>query len=441
MNKSTPSSDEPPVSPATMPKKPGGRVSSLGESEADKLFHALLEYDGFPVADTRVSITPNGTRSLRLGLHSGDRNVFNIYSRPNGDKSDAVLELSTSDLMSTLLAREDLPAEYRAAIEATQQKNSAGDSVPRIQSVFDLCSVFDRPEPIEYLVKPELPKHSVTYLAGESESGKSTLACAWGRDLLQVGHGVLLLDRDRNPRSVILNRLERLGILPSDDFRVWDACQTDDIPQPNDPRVLDWVKRMVEWTGLSPLVIVDSLVSFLLPGEDENSSTNMRALVDRCRAVNRAGGTVLLLHHPNRSGQVRGSSDFVPATDQGFIVSNHPAASHRLNRIELKVDKSRYGLVESIHYDYADGRMVRSTATRPVAAKAQTAAGEHRVKLVELLKQHPGLSTRKFEKLAGANHIRRKETRLFRESGVKSGEIRQETVGSAFRYHRAGKQP
>jgi adenylylsulfate kinase-like enzyme len=39
------------------------------------------------------------------------------------------------------------------------------------------------------------------YLAGAPECGKSTLACAWGRDLAAQGHGVLLLDRDREDEN------------------------------------------------------------------------------------------------------------------------------------------------------------------------------------------------------------------------------------------------
>jgi hypothetical protein len=185
---------------------------------------------------------------------------------------------------------------------------------------------------------------------------------------------------------------------------------------------------MAQRTARSPLVIVDSLVSFLLPGEDENSSTDMRALVDRCRDVNRSGGTVLLLHHPNRSGQIRGSSDFVPATDQGFIVSNHPRGSHRLNRIELKVDKSRYGLLETIHYNYADGRMVRSLVM-------QRAASDHTGKLIALLKEHPGIGSKKFETLAADAEIPHKAACMFLETHVQSGEIRRDGDRSKGYHH------
>jgi hypothetical protein len=216
MSKSTTSSDEPPVSPGTSPKKGGCRVSFAPQSEPEKLFNALVEYDGFPSDGTKVSITPNGSHLL-VGLHSGDQRVWNRYGRPSGDSPEPLPAPSTADRLSGLLAREDLPPDYRAALEALRQ-NGANDSVPGVRSVFELRSVFEKPEPIEYLIELELPKHSVTYLAGASESGKSTLACAWGRDMLRAGSGVLLLDRDRNPRPVILDRFERLGIVATMTF-------------------------------------------------------------------------------------------------------------------------------------------------------------------------------------------------------------------------------
>jgi RecA-family ATPase len=65
------------------------------------------------------------------------------------------------------------------------------------------------------------------------------------------------------------------------------------------------------------MVIVDSLISFLRPGESENDSTHMRAVYDRCRVLTNAGATVALIHHLGKNGVARGSSDFQPAGDQG----------------------------------------------------------------------------------------------------------------------------
>ncbi len=75
---------------------------------------------------------------------------------------------------------------------------------------------------------------------------------------------------------------------------------------------------MVAETGKSPLVIADSLVSFFEGEEDENSAVDMRALFNRCRALTKLGATVIVIHHTNRNGEARGSSDFKPASDRHF---------------------------------------------------------------------------------------------------------------------------
>src|ERR1022692_3002356 len=122
--------------------------------------------------------------------------------------------------------------------------------------------------------------------------------------------------------------LRRLGITEEPDgrFKVWDCEQDDEAPQPNSQDVLDWVKRRAAETGKPVLVIVDALVSFLLPEEDalvsfllpeedENSAGDMRRLFNRFRAVCKVGGTVLGIHHNNRQGQARGSIDYTTAAD------------------------------------------------------------------------------------------------------------------------------
>jgi hypothetical protein len=220
-------------------------------------------------------------------------------------------------------------ANHAARVQLLSASLSGGRT--SIQRVEDLESIFARRAPLEYVIEPELPVQAIVCLTGNSESGKTTLACAWARDASRNGHAVLILDRDKNPRDRICDRLERLGITSDDAlFRVWDCEQAQEPPQPNAPLIIDWVKRTRSETGKSPLVIVDSLVAFFTGDEDENSSVDMRAVFDRLRELTRWGATVILIHHTNRDGAARGSSDFKPASDQAFLVSNHNRASGRL---------------------------------------------------------------------------------------------------------------
>lgn len=63
----------------------------------------------------------------------------------------------------------------------------------------NLKPVFRGSGTTEYLIAPELPAKSVVCLTGNAESGKTTLAFAWARDLYLQGHAALILDRERNP--------------------------------------------------------------------------------------------------------------------------------------------------------------------------------------------------------------------------------------------------
>jgi KaiC/GvpD/RAD55 family RecA-like ATPase len=297
----------------------------------------------------------------------------------------------------------------------------------KIHRVEDLESIFAIRVPVAYLIKPELPAKAIVCLTGDAESGKTTLACAWAREALRLGHPVLILDRDRNPRDRICERLERLGIKSDGDLlRVWDCEQQEDVPQPDHPIITDWASRMAE-SGKSPLLIVDSLVSFFRGDEDENCAVDMRALFNRCRTLTKLGATVIIIHHTNRNGETRGSSDFKPASDQAFLVTNQDRDGGRLlDVITLKCEKSRYGLSSRIQYHYAGGQMRRVEGIAPSKAVSQT--------LRELLIASPGVSTEAFERLAGKNGVGRNKARDFLQSGVQDGTIEVRTEGRKHRH-------
>jgi hypothetical protein len=296
---------------------------------------------------------------------------------------------------------------------------SANDSQGPIRSIEDLESIFADQTPAKFLIEPELPERTIVYLAGDSESGKSTLACAWARDVLRAGHAVLILDSDKNPRERIRDRFHRLGQGEHPRLKVWDSQQVSDVPQPNAPIVVDWVKRMLAETGKSPMVILDSLIGFLRPGESENDSVVMRGLFNRARVLNSLGATVVLIHYTGKNGETRGSSDFRPAGDQGFIVSNYsPDGSGLLFKITLKVHKNRY-VTGPIVYYYADGSFTRDGSHR------ETPDAEVE-RLTSLLRTNPGITFNKFCDLATEHNLNRDRARTWLSNGVMTGIVRWE---------------
>lgn len=415
--------------------RPGCLVQDAADT-AGEIGRAIVSHLGLE-ADQIDSFYPERNRKgLFIALKSGTVEkramVLDADQYPK-EKPDPVEELK--------LLLERIPAGDRSKVldhlGLMERPRAQPDSGSAISSVFDLDSIFSKPEPVTYLIEPEIPAEAVVYLAGAPESGKSTLASAWARDLADKGHGVLLLDRDFNPRAVIRDRFERLGMSSDGPFWVWDSRQTSEPPQPDSPEVINWVKYVRLTTEKPPLVIVDSTVSFLPPGEDENSSQDVRALFNRCRAVVRAGGSVLLLHHLNKGGELRGSSDFGAAADQGFIVTNSPVGKHRLSRLSLKVAKTRYALDRNLEYDYADGKMVRVEVGRqPDVDRGASDASDEvtTTALTEVLRANPGIGSRQFEGKAHERGVPYNQARRFLEDGKKSRKILVESAGRKLRH-------
>jgi KaiC/GvpD/RAD55 family RecA-like ATPase len=360
-----------------------------------------------------------GLTELSTGVPDLTPAIQQSWVRVLLDKSTAREGIIASQHLQNLLCNNiGLPDEALAAhverLQGVMQRSpGAGCRIDNLKPVFRGSGA------LEYLIAPELPAKSVVCLTGNAESGKTTLAFAWARDLYLRGHAVLILDRERNPLERVQERLRRLGITEEPDgrFKVWDCEQDDEAPQPNSPDVLDWVKRQAAETSKPVLVNVDALVSFLLPEEDENSAGDMRRLFNRFRAVCKAGGTVLGIHHNNRQGQARGSIDYTNAADQIFSVSNHDREGQRkLDCITLEVSKSRYGLFERIEYRYAQGKMLREGDRVEIS---RTVA-EH---LTAILREHPGIGAKPLEEMYTAAKLGRQQCRDLLQLWHERGEI------------------
>ena len=103
------------------------------------------------------------------------------------------------------------------------------------------------------------------------------------------------------------------------------------------------------------MIVIDTLVGFF-EGADENDAAAMRSFRDReLRRLADHGATIILIHHDGKSETARdfrGSSDFKAAVDQAFHVSNI-GPDGKLDRLTLRVFKSRFGYSGSLVYFYA----------------------------------------------------------------------------------------
>lgn len=192
----------------------------------------------------------------------------------------------------------------------------------------------------EWLVEGLVPRASVTLVAGEPGSYKTWLALALLRGVASGGNflgrkcaqtSVLYLDRE-NPLAVVRERLAVLGIDALSGSRIWGGWACDAPPAIGDARLEEIARER------RPLIVFDSLIRF--HDADENSATEMAAVMGGLRALANAGATVVALHHKPKSEATlyRGSSDIAGGVDMAWAVSRDRAA----NLLRVECFKSRF---------------------------------------------------------------------------------------------------
>ncbi len=112
---------------------------------------------------------------------------------------------------------------------------------------------------IEFLVQGLIAKGAVHLFTGDSGHGKSTLITALagaiaggvefaGRSCAQTP--VLILDRE-NPRSVVAERLDRLGVQDGNALQIWGGWNIEEPPDLGCKQILCWVRQ----TEPKPLIV------------------------------------------------------------------------------------------------------------------------------------------------------------------------------------------
>jgi archaellum biogenesis ATPase FlaH len=316
-----------------------------------------------------------------------------------------------------ITASEDI--EALAAKWAPSDGSSAVAALQKIRNVDEIGSIRTYVgQKIEYIIDGILAAGTVTAITGYSGCGKSTLATSMCGS---VQHGVpfaglatqrrqvLVLDRE-NPLPIVVERFDRLDMNDSENFRYWGGWLPEEAAEPGSPIVTEWLRACEP----KPLIVVDSLVAF--HGGDENDATQTRAFMQKLRRLADLGGTVVCLHHSDKSEtskDYRGSSDFKASIDVGYHLANLGDPS-RLVKLRLRAFKARFSVLPEVILNYIDG-VFRIDTRAPIVTVTET--------LRDLLIAHPNIGKKEFEDLATNKGIARGKARDFINASVASGHV------------------
>lgn len=185
---------------------------------------------------------------------------------------------------------------------------------------------------VEWLVKDVLPAADVTFIYGESGSGKSFLTLdmagslsrgeKWnGRAVKQCVVTYVAAEGAAGfPRRLKAYRTNR-GAIGKPTFGVISAA-----PNFTRPEDVDAIIAVVKANGGERRVVVIDTLSSVAPGADENSAKDMSLILSQCKRIRaETGATVVLIAHAGKdpSKGIRGWSGLKAAADASILVTRN----------------------------------------------------------------------------------------------------------------------
>jgi hypothetical protein len=192
---------------------------------------------------------------------------------------------------------------------------------------YEALDLTKEPPPYDWLVDDWLAKGDLCMLAGDSGIGKSwitmslTVAIAEGKGSwlgipLDTDNRRVYYVDEENPRDVIYHRLAGLGLTESGAANIRYLSDVGIRLDRQSRYILD------EAHAWNPsLIVLDSLTR--IHSADENNAGEMSRIInDGVRPLARStGASVIVIHHHNKSGMLRGSSDIMASVDFGISVA------------------------------------------------------------------------------------------------------------------------
>ncbi len=257
--------------------------------------------------------------------------------------------------------------------------------------------------PIDYLVPGMISRNTITLWTGADGTAKTFLAMKMAIAVATGGEflgrrcqqaEVLYLDYE-NPSFAIRDRLDLMtGEIAVPNLHVWGTWLEHQPPQVGSELLLTIAKES------RPLIFIDPFR--YSHSAEENDSTEMMAIMQHLRYCAAAGGAVVILHHPAKTegSTGRGSSAIKGAVDVAFL--QELADPNDGGLITLKCIKNRFGETHpvTIRPNFDEGSFEVTDSPQFIRQTTE------REKLLQIIKQTPGMSQNALYKQAGMKKSR-----------------------------------
>ncbi len=335
----------------------------------------------------------------------------------------------------------ELAREHKVSVS---QMMAAYDAALRNQPIFDGVGVQDlltkTPERFDWLVAALMPMATTALLYAEAGTGKTLLvnsiikAVAGGQDWngYPTKQGKVLYIQTDEPEVNTAHNLKEAGFesIPNENLTIYFQWQFSQMAK---------LKETIE-KEKPKLVVIDSLTSCNRSSTVEEKNVEYgRCLYELRDIAMKTGCAIIVLHHENKNGEVRGTTAIKANVSEVWHLKrcDKLSSTHRL----LHIEKSRSGCIgtRQLQLDVYDLSWQDQGEYDPSVREANPATMSTGARLLVFLKERPGV---KFEpqELVGEfgksrDAIRKALSRLHK-SGLLECESKVKPIknGKAVRY-------
>ncbi|MDX4057367.1 AAA family ATPase [Aliarcobacter skirrowii] len=194
---------------------------------------------------------------------------------------------------------------------------------------------------IEWFIKDVLPSQTIGVFFGDSGAGKSYLMIEYCKQILDSMQDVYIvyIDADMNVNKLKETKIHEIIKKHQNRF-VYSGKQVENVVQTTQNFLQDIIKLQTKHKDRKYLIIKDSLT---LLSAKKNGFINTDLLYKYEKQLREAGGTIVIIHHLNKSGVFADSQQIENFADYTFLVERNEFN----NCILLKPQKaSRFDIKE-----------------------------------------------------------------------------------------------